>query len=74
VTPHIYSEISKQNKNIAINLKTTYLNKKGKKYLSEYEDETLALAKQINAKIILTCKDTKNDIYRKYGFKTLRCD
>ncbi len=29
VTPHIYSEISKQNKNIAINLKTTYLNKKG---------------------------------------------
>jgi len=72
VTPRIYSEISKQNKNIAIHLKTTYLNKNGKKYLNDYGDETLALAKQIKAKKILTGKNIKECSYNKYGFETLQ--
>jgi len=69
VTPDTYSNVSKWSE--IINLKTTHLNKKGRKYEEEFKDKILALSKQIKAKKILTENNLRKDLCKKKGFKTL---
>ena len=69
VTPATYIEIMKKTEDDRI--KKMELNDKGRDYLKEVGDETVALAMQLKAKVVLTEELTRMKTAEKQEFKTL---
>ena len=70
VTPATYKAIMGEIKKDG-RIKEVELNAKGRKYLEEVGDETVALAMQVGAKVVLAEDSNKRNLANSKGFKSL---